>query len=1146
MKNSLEPMKKNEQPAGPLTIKELSKLSYDELRKLGYSVANPASDEAMKEIVKLKTEAMEETIKENESKQTKKAARASKKVPSAKKISKAKAVSKAPSKDDETAAEPAAATSGLNARVGKSYSRDTGTPTQGSDQNAVLNANVNTSTQEMPEAKNENVAYDEQKAADTKEEVKKEESLYSDEFTKNIQTLYLTEESRLENLGLSDETLKIRLAEFKKRILEPMLEAELDRTGKKIEVAEEKEVMNPELKTLHDSIDKTREDYIKGLVKFQKLNTLKSKISGMLGGSNEKKNEAEQEVKDLKEKYDKARTELNTKLYREKKAQLEESGMSHGKIQTELANFRIEMLKQISFAEMALVTEKRAEQLPKSRLAMFKNAWDNTLKFVAKPISIYQKLGTDWGKYQKYNKNLIPIGKDKDGNMKYYKLGQLLRTTAMSTMFSFAGVGMLGVKLVRSVGTTVGGSAAIDKLGRNINEKKLDFAKQKEELVGKFSREEINLSEYETQLQVIEKAERKAERYNNMASIAVAGLMVEANLAGGSGHMFGIDTHTGFNLDKTISDSLSHIGSGENMHTMEQAGHFVNNSNTEFKPKIVTNPSDNTRVALKPNMPQHHEVPSESLGEKSQGWFHKIGQWFSKSDKYSMSNPKISLEDKNINTNTGGKSIFDNKYTNPGDRNIFDNKYTNPGDKNIFDHSNTPENTPHQIPKEAIIDSKHNVGITYALKSQIELKGDAYAQEVAKAIGYNGDTHNPEFYKALGEKFGYLGEGGGVGAQAGAAYELGFDNSGKLSIQEYGVDGKATEIHYVGDNGNDLNGANEKYEYKYSNVVPKNNETPAYNTDELKDVDSKPEVNQVERAEMPEQNSASENMNDSGTKTEVNNVETSNATSAQNLENANVNNTTEPYELKSKDVEVGNNQTNNELSDDEKSTSTKVDPYKLESKGIQVGTHPTDQNTGGNNINSYYDPYGLQAKGIQVGNHPTDNGVPHRTSNGPHPTNNTRSVIDIINERRMGIPRGGHGGGAPHDQYPDDTHRPEQSSGKVPINGEPGRIQRIKVNKAVDYIFGENRPSGRHIDGLDTREWSKLKDMSMKDIEEKKHWFPLNQRNNVDQIKHIVNASGVSYMKADGTSLTLKEYLEKIEAQSTDKNFNSTRYWLEH
>ena len=575
--------------------------------------------------------------------------------------------------------------------------------------------------------------------------------------------------------------------------------------------------------------------------------------------------------------------------------------------------------------------------------------------------------------------------------------------------------------------------------------------------------------------------------------------------------MFGIDTHTGFNLDKTISDSLSHIGSGENMHTMEQAGHFVDNSNAEFKPKIFTNPNDNTSVAFRPNMPQHPDMPSESLGEKSQGWLHKIGQWFSKTDKHSMSNPKISLEDKNINT--GGKSIFDNQNIKPG--------Y-----KNIFDQYNTPENTAHEIPKEAIIDSKHNVGITYALKSQIELKGDAYAQEVAKAIGYNGDTHNPEFYKALGEKFGYLGEGGGVGVQAGAAYELGFDNSGKLSIQEYGVDGKATEIHYVGDNGNDLNGANEKYEYKYSNIVPKNNEVLAYKTDELKDVDFKPEVNQVERAEMPE----------------VNNTEISNTTSAQNLENAN--NTTDPYELKSKDIEVGNT---------ENTTGTKVDPYNLESKGIRVGTHPTDQNTGGNNINSYYDPYGLQAKGIQVGNHPTDNGGPHPTSNGPHqtgrtlphPTNNTRSVIDIINERRMGIPRGGHGGGAPQDQYPNDTDNPDQNSGKVPINTEAGQIQRIKVNKAVDYIFGENRPSGRHIDGLETREWNKMKDMPMQDIEDRKHWFPLNQRDNADQIKHVVNASGVSYMREDGTSLTLKEYLEKIEAQNNNNGYNATRHWLE-
>ncbi len=105
------------------------------------------------------------------------------------------------------------------------------------------NLNIGLSAEKIDKIQNESGVKDELKAIDdeaekfvqakiantkTVEEVEKEEEElpYSKDFIKNIQNLYFQEQSRLEDLGVSGQTLQVRLGEYKKRILEPMLEKE--------------------------------------------------------------------------------------------------------------------------------------------------------------------------------------------------------------------------------------------------------------------------------------------------------------------------------------------------------------------------------------------------------------------------------------------------------------------------------------------------------------------------------------------------------------------------------------------------------------------------------------------------------------------------------------------------------------------------------------------------------------------------------------------------------------------------------------------------------------------------------------------------------------------------------------------------------
>lgn len=127
----------------------------------------------------------------------------------------------------------------------------------------------------------------------------------------------------------------------------------------------------------------------------------------------------------------------------------------------------------------------------------------------------------------------------------------------------------------------------------------------------------------------------------------------------------------------------------------------------------------------------------------------------------------------------------------------------------------TPAPATDSIPKEAMIDAEHNVGITYALKSQLEANSD-----LAHRLGYDVAPNKAQFLADLGKKLGYINEHGDVRVQAdmGAAYVLGADFDDTPYVHEY-QNGKIVETHDLDTNfeGKDVQ---EKYEYYQENEVP--------------------------------------------------------------------------------------------------------------------------------------------------------------------------------------------------------------------------------------------------------------------------------------------------------------------------------------
>lgn len=135
----------------------------------------------------------------------------------------------------------------------------------------------------------------------------------------------------------------------------------------------------------------------------------------------------------------------------------------------------------------------------------------------------------------------------------------------------------------------------------------------------------------------------------------------------------------------------------------------------------------------------------------------------------------------------------------------------------------TPEEKS-DIPKEALIDSKHNIGITYAFRSQLEANSD-----LAHKLGYDVAPNKIQFLAELGKKLGYISEHGDVrvhGDGMGAAYVLHVDANGNPYVEEYQNGILSDTVHNAGDKFEDAS-QQEKYEYYHENTPKQINVNPS-------------------------------------------------------------------------------------------------------------------------------------------------------------------------------------------------------------------------------------------------------------------------------------------------------------------------------
>ncbi len=123
---------------------------------------------------------------------------------------------------------------------------------------------------------------------------------------------------------------------------------------------------------------------------------------------------------------------------------------------------------------------------------------------------------------------------------------------------------------------------------------------------------------------------------------------------------------------------------------------------------------------------------------------------------------------------------------------------------------------------------KKGEGVTFAFKQQIDANPEL-GKALAKQIGYAGKVGTPDFYKVLGEKFGYINEKGewiGVkGTGSDTAYQFEKQGNGYV-VNEYHKEGSAWvkgESHALGEKFEGSEYEN-KYEYFGKNKINSNRE----------------------------------------------------------------------------------------------------------------------------------------------------------------------------------------------------------------------------------------------------------------------------------------------------------------------------------
>lgn len=462
----------------------------------------------------------------------------------------------------------------------------------------------------------------------------------------------------------------------------------------------------------------------------------------------------------LKEAYDKARVELGNKMYADQKAELEKT-LKDPELTEKLTEYKESEIKlAVHFGETIDKTNARIDKLPSKRRELLNKAMGATKQGLAlgaeglkkanetKAMKIYKKIG-DFGSKFKWG----------HVNIKGYELtiGKLGRSAVLGAMFGYAGAARYGVKLLRGTVIAVAGGAILSNMAEKHKDRLTNLEDQKSALESSLT----GLSGTELIL--------KQEEVN-----ALENRIVEENTSYMKKNALIVAAMIGTNI---ASAKIENALGGHNTE--------VTSSN---KLKINTEGSNKTEIGAEDNDNYDKKITSTTKNSVS-----KIAGRVKTGMPQEMNEPTVETTPTEPETPKTPEPV----EPKPAAPEPIKPK--------------VPEPATDSIPKEALIDAKHNIGITYAFKSQLEANS-----ELAHKLGYDVAPNKAQFLAELGKKLGYINEHGDVRVQAdmGAAYVLNSDGS----VTEY-QNGVKIEGHNAGDTfeGKDVQ---EKYEYYQENEVP--------------------------------------------------------------------------------------------------------------------------------------------------------------------------------------------------------------------------------------------------------------------------------------------------------------------------------------
>lgn len=339
-----------------------------------------------------------------------------------------------------------------------------------------------------------------------------------------------------------DDGMKIKYEEEKTfmRIKEPEPTPEPASTTPETNLETEKEKPIPIIEA-EKKLDEARQDYINEYNKCKNeadrvnlIKKTKNKILNIFRSAPEDKIKVKAEdfftekTVEIKNAYTKAKKELGKVMFLEKKSELEKAGLSENELKTALEQYKaVEILGETFINERQKIINAKAIEKP----ALFRKLLDG-----------YMSIKPRWKRVALSTIIFLPIA----------GLGAV-----GAAAFSYGAIGVAGLATVKfaasmGIGAVVGQSArGIDwaKKGSDLKFAQNQY-KIKTELKEKFSKNEIELEDYEKEIDILEKAEKNRNRNRAIAKGVVggiiafgAGFIAYDAMGNGIAHLEGAENH---------------------------------------------------------------------------------------------------------------------------------------------------------------------------------------------------------------------------------------------------------------------------------------------------------------------------------------------------------------------------------------------------------------------------------------------------------------------------------------------------------------------------------------------------------------------------------------------------------------------------